>query len=106
MVAVEMAVCTLVRQGARNTVFCIHSDNQGVVRSLDAGHSHNSHLSSSLGRISSLRQEFGLELKISWVPSKDNVADDLSRTLSGPKNMLLPSPPIPSPLAPFVSVSG
>jgi hypothetical protein len=105
MVAVEMAVRILVRQHEKKTVLCIHSDNQGVVGSLDAGHSHNAHHDSSLRRISVLCQEFGLKLKMSWVPSKDNLADGYSRTLSGPKNMLLPSPRIPLPLTSFISTS-
>lgn len=103
MVAVELAVHSLIAAGQHHSHFLLHSDNQGVVGALKAGVSRSSQQNSVLHRIVSLLLEHSLWLTTIWVASKDNPADAPSRgILPSPSSRLVHTVPIPGPLCPFL----
>lgn len=93
MVAVEMAVRTLVSGGFRDCHVVIRSDNQGVVGALRAGKSRNSQQNLILRKIVSLFQDHKLWVTVNWVATKDNIADDPSRGKLPPVKLCYAYPP-------------
>lgn len=106
MVAVELAVRTLVSAGYKNSHIIIHSDNKGVVGSMRAGRSRNAPSNAILRHIVALLQEHSLWITTEWVSTKLNPADAPSRGNFASRSLLFPFPPkIPHHLKPFVHPS-
>lgn len=103
MVAVELALRSLIAAGFRDTHFLLRSDNQGVVGALRAGFSCSSQQNTILRHIVSLLLEHSLWFTTVWVASADNPADAPSRGVFPPSSSRFPhSALIPVPLRPFI----
>jgi hypothetical protein len=106
MIAVELALHSLIAAGFSNCHITLHSDNSSVVGSIQAGASRNSPQNSILRKIVSLMQSSSIWLSTIWVPSAENPADDPSHGSFPPPSQLFPYPPlIPTHLKPFVKPS-
>jgi len=100
MVAVELALRTLIAQGIKGQHFIIHSDNQGVVGSLRSGISRGTTQNAILRKIVGLMQENKIWLTTEWVSTHENPADDLSRgVLDQARKAVARRPAIPQHLA-------
>lgn len=107
MVAVELALRTLVAAGFRDCHIILRSDNKGVIGALKQDMSRNSSQNKIVRHILNLFFDYDIWLTIEYVPSADNPADPPSRgplhRLFPPRSRLLPFPPkIPHHLEPFV----
>lgn len=80
LVAVEMGIHTLLAAGFRDVMATVHSDNMGVVTAMKAGKWTQKYgLDEMVKRILGLCREGGLGLKMRWIRTKENPADDPSR---------------------------
>ena len=103
MVAVELAVRTLVAGGRRGQHVILHSDNEGVVGALRAGRSRGTEQNAILRRIVALFQEHGLWVTTEWVSTRENPADAPSRGVFPKTGSLLGHPPsLPRHLRPYL----
>jgi hypothetical protein len=93
MVAVKLAIHTLVAAGFRSCHIILHSDNMGVVGALHSGHSCNAQQNMILRKIVALFQTHSIWVTTLWIPTKDNTADNPSRGRFPPSTSLLPFPP-------------
>lgn len=106
MVAVELAVRTLVTSGYSGSRFLIRSDNEGVVGALKKGNSRGHEQNLILRKIVKLMQEHGIWVKCSWVSTHDNPANDPSRGVFPPRSQLYHKPPkVPRHLEKYVDKS-
>jgi hypothetical protein len=104
VIAVEMAVIWLAHRGVRNASVTILCDNQGVVLGWSAGRSRNMHQNSTIACIAALSASLGIRVSLSYVNTKDNLADAPSRNVTPPGITLAHDPPaIPEHLAEFIS---
>jgi hypothetical protein len=105
-VALELAVLTALQAGIRNATLVVRSDNQGVVQAFSAGYSRGTSQNAVLRRILLLLYENDLWLRVVWIASAENPADDPSRGIFPPRKKLLPAPPkVPHVLRAFVGPS-
>jgi hypothetical protein len=103
MVAVELAVRTLITGKFTNCHVIIRSDNQGVVGALKAGRSRGSQQNLILREIVKLMQDNGLWVSMVWVATAKNVADGPSRGFFPGKDSLCAfQPKLPYHLAKLV----
>lgn len=103
MVAVDLAVKTLINAGYANCHVILKSDNTGVVGALTAGYSRSTQQNFILRHIVDSFQAHGIWLTIKWIASDMNLADGPSQGCFPPKRMLLPFPPsIPQYLRDYV----
>jgi hypothetical protein len=103
MVAVELAIWTLITAKFSGVHIIMRSDNQGVVGALKAGRSQGAQQNSILHEIIKLIQEHDLWISTIWIPTSENLADDPSRGMFTDKKSLYAFPPkIPFHLAKFV----
>jgi hypothetical protein len=103
MVAVELAVRTLIMGRFKNCHVIIHSDNQGVVGALRAGRSRGTQQNAILHEVVRLIQDHSLWISSTWVPSSENRADNPSRGVFPGKGSLYAFPPkLPYHLTQFV----
>jgi hypothetical protein len=103
MVAVELAIRTLVTAKFSNVHIIMRSDNQGVVGALKAGRSRGTQQNAILREIVRLIQEHDLWISAIWIPTSENPADDPSRGVLADKKSLYAFPPkMPFHLAKFV----
>ena len=103
MVAVELAVRTLLSGKFTNCHIIIQSDNMGVVGALGSGRSRGTQQNLILRKIVKLIQSNELWISSTWISTKDNPADDPSRGNFPRKNLLYAFPPkIPFHLTNFV----
>jgi hypothetical protein len=79
MLAVEMALLTLIAGKFPPATYTILSDNSGVVGAFSASYSRNSHQNSILRHILILMREHDIWLDTLWIPSEKNLADGPSR---------------------------
>lgn len=106
MVAVELAMHTLVAVGFKLCHVKLRSDNAGVVGALKHDMSRNSAQNLIIRKILNIFHDHDIWLTVEWVPSLDNIADGPSRGIFPPRSSLLPFPPkVPSHLKPFVNPS-
>lgn len=106
MVAVELAMRTLISNGYRSCHITLRSDNQGVVGSLKASRCRNSESNQILRKIVGLIQSHKVWITTTWIPTAENPADAPSRGSFGRREDILPNPPaIPFHLNPFVKHS-
>jgi hypothetical protein len=103
MVAVELAIQTLVAGKYKNCHIIVRSDNQGVVGALKAGKSRGSQQNMILREIVKLIQTNDLWISTLWIPTLENPADGPSRGVFPGKKLLCPfQPKIPSHLSKFI----
>ena len=79
MLAVEMALLTLIAGKLPPATYSILSDNTGVVGAFSTSYSRNSHQNSILRHILILMRESDIWLETRWIPSEENLADGPSR---------------------------
>ena len=103
MVAVELAVRTLVTARFTNCHIRVQSDNQGVVGALKAGRSRGTQQNLILREIVKIIQEHNLWISTLWIPTAENPADNPSRGIFPSKKLLHAFPPkIPYHLRSFI----
>jgi hypothetical protein len=103
MVAVELALHAVIAAGYENVHLIFRSDNSGVVGALKCGSSRNAPQNSILHRIIHLFHDHDLWVTTTWIPTKDNPADDPSRGVFPPaENLFSPLPKLPSHLSQFL----
>jgi hypothetical protein len=103
MVAVHMAVATLISSGLTNITIIGRTDNSGVHGALKAGYSRGSLQNEVLREIVRLMQEKHVWLSWAWVRSQDNLADGVSRGIFPPRKLISAHPPsVPRYLRPFL----
>jgi hypothetical protein len=103
MVAIEMAIRTLVTAKFSNVHIIVRSDNQGVVGALKAGRSRGTQQNAILREIVRPIQEHNLWISTIWIPTSENPADSPSRGVFAGKKSLYAFPPkIPFHLVKFV----
>jgi hypothetical protein len=103
MVAVELALHAVIAAGYENVHLIFRSDNSGVVGALKCGSSRNAPQNSILRRIIHLFHDHDLWVTTTWIPTKDNPADDPSRGVFPPvENLFSPLPKLPSHLSQFL----
>jgi len=79
MVAVKLAVWTLITAKFKECHIIVHSDNRGVVDALKAGRSCGSQQNLVLHEIIKLIQDHKLWVSTTWILSAENPVDNLSR---------------------------
>ncbi|KAJ7041251.1 hypothetical protein C8F04DRAFT_895019, partial [Mycena alexandri] len=79
MVAVELALRTVIAAGRRKAHLILRSDNQGVIGALAAGKSHGRQENTILQHILRLFYENEIWFSVRYVPSAENLADAPSR---------------------------
>ena len=103
MVAVELALRSLVAAGRHDTHVIIHSDNQGVVHSVAAGRSRGCQQNAILRHIVHLIQLHKVWITTKWISTHDNPADPLSRgSLPTGDKCLANRPALPTHLSPYL----
>ena len=103
MVAVELAMRSLIAAGFHDTHVIINSDNQGVVHSIRAGHSRGCQQNAILRHIVHLIQSHNIWITTNWISTHDNPADPLSRgTFPSHTRRLANRPALPAHLSPFL----
>ena len=103
MVAVELAVCTLIAGKFSNCHSIVRSDNMGVVGMLAAGKSRGTQQNLILHKIVKLIQSNELLISTTWISTLDNPADGPSRGILLKKKLLYAFPPkLPFHLIEFV----
>ena len=93
MVAVELAIRTLITKKISKCHVIVHSDNKGVVGALGAGRSPGMQQNLILGEIVKLMQENELWISTTWISTVDNPADGLSRGIFPGRKSLCAFPP-------------
>ncbi|KAK0436097.1 hypothetical protein EV421DRAFT_1658401, partial [Armillaria borealis] len=79
MVAIELTLLTLKAAGFNSCHIILCSDNQGVVRALQAGYSRGAPQNDILQQIVTIMQDERIWLMVDWISMKDNLADKPSR---------------------------
>jgi hypothetical protein len=103
MVAIELALRTLVAAKVKNAHLSLRSDNQGVIGALAAGKSYNAQENTILQQILQLYHEHSIWFTITYIPSKENPADPPSRGEFASRKLMIGSPPkIPNHLKKYV----
>jgi hypothetical protein len=106
MVAVELAVRTLITGKYTKCHIIVRSDNKGVVGALEAGRSRGTQQNSILREIVKLIQDHELWISTTWIPTLENPADGPSRGVFPRKASLYAFPPkLPFHLINFVHKS-
>ena len=93
MVAIELALHTLITAKFTKCHLIIRSDNQGVVGALKAGKSRGTQQNLILREIVKLIQDNELWISTIWIPTSENPADDPSRGIFPGKDLLYAFPP-------------
>lgn len=94
LLAVEVGLRALITAGYRSTTISLRSDNTGVVEALQKKSWCQRHgIEEILVNILALCGEYGIKLKPSWVPTKENPADMPSRGLFPPWSLIFNFPP-------------
>lgn len=93
MVAVELAICTLITGKFFRSHIIIRSNNMGVVGAMEAGRSRGIQQNLILREIVRLIQDHEIWISVTWIPSLDNPADNPSRGIFSEKDQLYAYPP-------------
>jgi hypothetical protein len=75
MVAIELALRTLIIRKFTNCHIVIQSDNQGIIGALKAGHLHGTQQNLTLHEIIKLIQNNSLWISTVWISTSENPAD-------------------------------
>jgi hypothetical protein len=106
MVAVELAMRTLVTASYSDCHIVVRSDNMGVVGAIAAGRSRGTQQNAILCEIVKFIQARSIWLSTLWIPTLENPADGSSRGVFPSRSLLYAHPPrIPFHLCPFVHKS-
>ena len=79
MVAVELALHTVIGAGFKDVHLVSQSDNSGIVGAFKNGSSRNAPQNSILRRIIHLFHDHNLWVTTTWIPSEDNPSNGPSR---------------------------
>ncbi|KAJ7334223.1 hypothetical protein DFH08DRAFT_635847, partial [Mycena albidolilacea] len=79
MVVIELALCMLIAVKVKNTHLSLQSDNQGVIGALATGKLYNVQENTILQKILQLYHEHPTWFTMSYIPSKENLANLSSR---------------------------
>ena len=104
MVAVELAARYLDQAGTRNADILVRGDNMGVVGAFERGRSRNYQVNDSIRRTEVVCMACNIRIKLQYVNTKENRADEVSRGTPSPR--LLPlrtSFSLPPELSPFLA---
>jgi hypothetical protein len=103
MVALELALHSVIAAGYKCVHLIVRSDNQGVVGASHAGKSRNCASNRILRHIVNLFQDHDLWFTVKWISTDHNLADKPSRGIFPPAAKLFRTAPrIPAHLSPFV----
>lgn len=103
MIAINLAVKTLITAGYTGCHIILKSDNTGVVGALAAGYSRSTQQNFILRHIVDSFQMHNIWLTIKWVPTDLNIADRPSRGNFPSRSLLFPFPPaVPPYLKEFI----
>jgi hypothetical protein len=103
MLAVEMALLTLIAGKFPPATYTIHSDNSGVVGAFGASRSRNPQQNSILCHILILMRDSNIWLDTLWIPSGENLADGPSRGILPPmSSRIRATVSIPPPFLPLI----
>lgn len=106
MVAVELAIRTLIAAGYCNIRIIIRSDNEGVVGALKKGNSRGHEQNLILRKIVELMLEHNIFIECTWILTHENPADGPSRGEFPPRKLMYARPPrIPNHLKAYVDKS-
>jgi hypothetical protein len=94
MVAVYMAVATLISNKLTDMSIIGFTNNAGVHGALKAGYSHRSLQNEVLREIVHVMQEKQVWLSWEWIPSKENLADEPSCGIFPPRKLISTHPPL------------
>jgi hypothetical protein len=78
-VALELLIYAIKERGLRNVHLLVHSDNKGIIGAFDKGHSRNFNINLSIRRSAYVLASLNVSLDLTYVESKLNPADPLSR---------------------------
>ena len=93
MVAVELAICTLLASNIWGCHIVINSDNQGVVGALNAGRSRGTHQNAIIWEIMKLIQGHNVWILTTWILILENIVDAPSRGIFLGRDTLHPYKP-------------
>ncbi|KAE8240161.1 hypothetical protein A4X13_0g7918 [Tilletia indica] len=82
--ALELALCTVVAMGIRNTGIKIHTDNTAVLGAFKKGRMAAAEPDEVLGRVAKVEEQYALRVHLLWVASAENKSDDPSRGITTP----------------------
>jgi len=103
IVAVELAIWTLITGRFMKCHVIVCSDNKGVVGTLEAGRSQGTYQNMILHEIVKLIQDHDLWISTMWIPTSENLANSPSRGVFLGKDSLHAFPPkLPFHLTKFV----
>lgn len=97
-----LLAATVVNQRPRGGHYRLFGDNMGVVEGWWRGRSRNRPTNEIFKLVNELSITMDSNFYTRYVPSALNPADGPSRGIYGPYNLLLPAPPIPEHLQPFI----
>jgi hypothetical protein len=105
MVAIELALHTVISAGYKDIHLTFQSDNSGIVGAFKNGSSHNTPQNSILHHIIHLLHDYNLWVTTTWIPTKDNPSDSPSRGIFPPlQHLFSPLPKLPAHLSQFLKV--
>lgn len=102
-VAVELAVRLLDVLGISNIHVLIRTDNKGVLGSYERGRGRNIEVNNCIRRVEVIAGARNITYSFIYVPSKDNLADSISRGIPGSLDRHLDIIPLPLELTPFIT---
>jgi hypothetical protein len=102
-IGLEFLAITLLNQCPEGSCIKVFGDNQGVIEGWWKGRSRNKATNTIFKCIHELSTASKCSILTRYVPSTHNPADDLSRGIYPPANLLLPPILIPQPLRAFIA---
>ncbi|THH17690.1 hypothetical protein EUX98_g9078 [Antrodiella citrinella] len=92
MIAVELTIRVVECLGHRNAHILIRSDNSGVVGAFSRGRSRNFEVNLSIRRTEIISMSLNLSFHLTYVNTKDNLADPVSQTSFTPSSFMNNTP--------------
>lgn len=83
--AVEAALKAAISRGAKEVTVVVSCNNKGVVDAWKKGWSRSPLTNAAFRRLVRLKQEYGLRLRIIYIPTSINPADEVSRGVERPE---------------------
>ena len=101
-VAVELAVRLLDVRDWSNLHVLLRSDNQGVIGAYRRGRGRNPEVNDSIRRVDVIASARNISFSFTYVESEANLADPISRGISGCSDFQLPDFPLPVELSQYM----